>query len=143
MIVLIPWNASSGCFVPVVARTGREFRNFASLWQLQERPVTWARLHLMRGVTTTERPGSVVLQTSAEQGEGGFLRSTLETLGDFAHYPLAGSCLVRPLGSTGRAGTGSTGRAGTGSPAAISSGPRAAMWWWVRAGGRWEGSRRS
>jgi hypothetical protein len=125
MIVLIPWNAPTGCFVPVVVRSGREFSNFASLSigtspegcsdkqngftlltrQLKQRPVNWARIQLLRGAATTERPGVIVLQTSSEQGEAGFLRSTLETLGDFSHYPPAGSCLVRPLGSTGRAGT--------------------------------------
>jgi uncharacterized protein (TIGR03437 family) len=124
IFVLVPWRITEGCFVPVVVQSGREYSNFASLAvgappaacsdkvngftvdlpRLAERPLNWARLQLLRGAAITERPGIVVLQTTSEQGEAGFVRSTLDQLNDSGHYPALGSCLVRPMGATGRAG---------------------------------------
>jgi len=125
LVVLLPLSVPTGCFVPVAVRAGREFSNGASMSvgidsrgcadkmngfslvtpALRNGPLPWARIQLLRGAATTERPGIVILQTSSEQGEAGFVRSTPETLGDGVQYPPLGSCLVRPLGSVGRAGT--------------------------------------
>jgi uncharacterized protein (TIGR03437 family) len=123
LVVLVPLRASPGCSVPVVVRSGGEFSNFASLSigtgeecldklngfslaasKLRQGPLAWGRIQLLRGAATTERPGIVVLQTAAEQGEASFVRSTLDSLAEAAHYPSLGDCLVRPLGSSAPGG---------------------------------------
>lgn len=124
LIVLVPFRAPLGCFVPVAVRSGGEFSSAGTLAvgagagcldklngfslgmsKLNEGPLTWARIHLLRGAATTERPGIVVLQTWSEQAEASFLRSTLDSLAETPHYPAMESCLVRPMGSAGPGGT--------------------------------------
>jgi hypothetical protein len=124
LIVLVPFSAPLGCFVPVVVRSGGEFSNVGTIAvgagggcldklngfslgtsRLNEGPLTWAKIQVLRGVATIERPGIVVLQTAAEQGEATFVRSTLDSLAEAFYYPAPGSCLVRPLGSARPGGT--------------------------------------
>ncbi len=120
--VLVPPDAPQACYVPVVVRSGAFYSNFGSLAisrnpqgcldklngfsllasKLQQGPVSWARIHLLRGAGVFERPGILTLETSSELAEAGFFRFGFESFDDGFQYPPPGTCLVTPL-ATGTA----------------------------------------